>query len=66
MNQNDFLIADEDLAWLRSHFDSEHLTVFAEGGHLGNLGNSDVKQAILKTLTTMRSPQTQPVDSKVP
>ena len=36
VNQNDFLLADEDLAWLDATFGSEQLTVFKQGGHLGN------------------------------
>jgi hypothetical protein len=29
VNQNDFLLADEDLTWLRATFPAEQLTVFA-------------------------------------
>src|SRR5581483_1800587 len=35
VNQNDFLLANEDLAWLEATFTPEQLTVFAQGGHLG-------------------------------
>ncbi len=41
VNQNDFLLADEDLAWLHATFAPEQLTVFQQGGHLGNLSNPD-------------------------
>ncbi len=34
VNQNDFLLADEDLAWLHATFGPEQLTVFPQGGHL--------------------------------
>ena len=30
VNQNDFLLADEDLAWLHATFTPEQLTVFAQ------------------------------------
>ncbi len=44
VNQNDFLLADEDLAWLRATFAPEQLTGFAQGGHLGNLSNPTVQR----------------------
>ena len=50
VNQNDFLLAEEDLAWLRATFTPEQLTVFAQGGHFGNLSNSTVQQTILRAL----------------
>jgi len=49
-NQNDFLLADEDLAWLQKTFSPEQLTIFKQGGHLGNLGNPAVQKAILDGL----------------
>jgi hypothetical protein len=57
VNQNDFLLEDEDLAWLRSTFSSQQLTVFPKGGHLGNLSNTSVQKSILAALTPMRPPQ---------
>ncbi len=56
-NQNDFLLTDEDLAWLRATFAPEQLTVFAQGGHLGNLSNTNVQKAIMAALTPMRPPE---------
>ena len=35
VNQNDFLLADEDLAWLQATVATGQLTVFEQGGHLG-------------------------------
>jgi hypothetical protein len=55
VNQNDFLLADEDLAWLRATFTPEQLTVFAQGGHLGNLFNPAVQKTILGTLAGLKS-----------
>lgn len=54
VNQNDFLLADEDLAWLLATFSQEQLTVFGQGGHLGNLSNPTVQKAILGALTNMK------------
>ena len=56
VNENDFLLTDEDLTWLHHTFSSEHLTVFDKGGHLGNLSNPTVQKAILAALTPMRPP----------
>jgi pimeloyl-ACP methyl ester carboxylesterase len=60
VNQNDFLLEDEDLAWLHATFGPEQLTVFNKGGHLGNLANPTVQKAILAALTPMRPPQAMP------
>ena len=57
VNQNDFLLEDEDLTWLHATFASDRLTVFPQGGHLGNLSNPKVQQAILSALTSMPPPQ---------
>jgi ABC-type transporter lipoprotein component MlaA/pimeloyl-ACP methyl ester carboxylesterase len=57
VNQNDFLLTDEDLAWLHATFAPEQLTVFAQGGHLGNLFNPAVQKSILAALTPMKPPQ---------
>jgi hypothetical protein len=58
VNQNDFLLADEDLAWLHATFTPEQLTVFAQGGHLGNLFNPAVQKTILGALAKMKSSST--------
>jgi ABC-type transporter lipoprotein component MlaA/pimeloyl-ACP methyl ester carboxylesterase len=50
VNENDFLLADQDLEWLRATFAPKQLTVFKQGGHLGNLYNSSVQQTILGDL----------------
>jgi ABC-type transporter lipoprotein component MlaA/pimeloyl-ACP methyl ester carboxylesterase len=57
VNQNDFLLTADDLAWLHATFPTNQLTVFPEGGHLGNLVNPAVQKAILAALTPMRPPQ---------
>jgi ABC-type transporter lipoprotein component MlaA len=55
VNENDFLLGDGDLDWLRATFGPEELTVFAEGGHLGNLFNPSVQKTILGTLSDLKS-----------
>ena len=60
VNQNDFLLTDEDLVWLQATFAPEQLTVFNRGGHLGNLSNLTVQKAILAALTPMRPPDPKP------
>ena len=57
VNQNDFLLADEDLAWLHATFATEQLTVFPQGGHLGNLSNPTVQKTILGALAGLKLPQ---------
>ena len=56
VNENDFLLADEDLAWLRATFIPEQLTVFNRGGHLGNLVNPTVQKTILGALANLNPP----------
>jgi ABC-type transporter lipoprotein component MlaA/pimeloyl-ACP methyl ester carboxylesterase len=57
VNQNDFLLEAEDLAWLHATFAPKQLTVFPQGGHLGNLSNPTVQKSILAALTPMKPPQ---------
>jgi len=63
VNQNDFLISDEDLAWLRATFPPEQLTVFPQGGHLGNLSNPAVQKTILEALAGLKPARPVPVGS---
>ena len=60
VNQNDFLLTEEDLTWLHATFTPAQLTVFAKGGHLGNLVNPAVQKSILAALTPMRPPDPKP------
>ena len=55
VNRNDLLLADEDLAWLHATFGPEQLTVFEQGGHLGNLSNPSVQKSIVGALTKMKA-----------
>ncbi|MBI4660607.1 MAG: VacJ family lipoprotein [Verrucomicrobia bacterium] len=57
LNRNDFLLTDEDREWLRATFKPEQLTVFEQGGHLGNLTHPAVQKAILGALGELKPPQ---------
>lgn len=48
VNQNDFLLSDSDIEWLRGSFEDGRLVVFNEGGHLGNLYLPRVQNAIFE------------------
>ena len=68
LNRNNFLLADEDLAWLRATFPAERLTVFDEGGHMGNLANPLVQKSIVEALSGMGStlPATKTTTGEIP
>jgi ABC-type transporter lipoprotein component MlaA/pimeloyl-ACP methyl ester carboxylesterase len=57
VNQNDFLLKPGDLSWLRSTFNQSRLTVFSDGGHLGNLGDPPVQSALIKALDGLGNQQ---------
>ncbi len=59
VNRDDFLLPEEDLAWLKTVLAEDQLTVFEQGGHLGNLSHPAVQKAILKALDGLRA---QPVE----
>jgi hypothetical protein len=63
VNRNDFLLQPTDLEWLQATFPSEHLTVFEQGGHLGNLAHPEVQKAILNALSGLRHLGESPVSS---
>jgi ABC-type transporter lipoprotein component MlaA/pimeloyl-ACP methyl ester carboxylesterase len=60
VNRNDFLLADEDLAWLHDTFGTNQLTVFRQGGHLGNLSNLTVQKCVVAALAGLPSPLLPP------
>ena len=55
VNHNDFLLTDDDLAWLGATVKPENLTIFNQGGHLGNLFNPTVQKTILGALSGLKS-----------
>jgi len=60
VNQNDFLLSSDDLAWLRATFSPDQLRVFEQGGHLGNLSSPDMQKAILDSLSGLKATLTPP------
>jgi len=48
-NEDDFLLAPEDVQWLSATFGSR-ARLFPRGGHLGNLAEAPVQEAILNAL----------------
>ncbi len=54
VNRNDFLLTPSDLSWLRSTFRPSQLTVFPDGGHLGNMASPPVQKAILNSLSGLK------------
>jgi pimeloyl-ACP methyl ester carboxylesterase len=55
VNRDDFLLPDQDLAWLKTTFAEKQLTVFEQGGHLGNLTHPEVQKAIVEALAGLES-----------
>jgi ABC-type transporter lipoprotein component MlaA/pimeloyl-ACP methyl ester carboxylesterase len=55
VNRDDFLLPNEDLAWLKTTFAENQLTIFEQGGHLGNLSHPAVQKAILAALEGLKS-----------
>jgi pimeloyl-ACP methyl ester carboxylesterase len=53
-NRNDFLLGPSDAAWLKSTFTGKKLTMFPNGGHLGNLSSPPMRAAILESLKGLR------------
>lgn len=54
LNRNDFLLPDEDLEWLQATFSPSQITIFEQGGHLGNLAHPAVQKAILSALEDLK------------
>ena len=59
LNQNDIFLADVDVAWVESTFAPSQVAVFPDGGHLGNLSQPAVQQAIIRALDGLGSPPEQ-------
>jgi ABC-type transporter lipoprotein component MlaA/pimeloyl-ACP methyl ester carboxylesterase len=53
-NRNDFLLTSEDNAWLQSTLGSARLKTFPNGGHLGNLANRPVQNALTDALIGLK------------
>jgi pimeloyl-ACP methyl ester carboxylesterase len=56
LNRNDLLLTDSDIAWIEATFAPSQVTEFPEGGHVGNLSQPAVQQAILRALDGLGAP----------
>jgi ABC-type transporter lipoprotein component MlaA/pimeloyl-ACP methyl ester carboxylesterase len=59
-NRNDLFLAKEDVSWIESTFGPAHAALFEHGGHLGNLAEPTVRQAILEALKGLGEYQRAP------
>ncbi len=50
VNHNDFILNPKDISWLKSTLPSSRLTIFPNGGHLGNLTSPPFQQKIIRSL----------------
>jgi hypothetical protein len=55
INQNDFLLSENDFDWFQNTFSTNTLTVFKQGGHMGNLSNPVVQKTIVNALGGLTS-----------
>mgnify|MGYP001560185234 CR=1 FL=1 len=55
VNEDDFLLQKDDVPRLRRLL-GDRLTVFPRGGHLGNLGDPKVQDAIMQSLADLKNP----------
>jgi hypothetical protein len=56
LNRNDIFVDANDIAWVESTFAASQRTIFPDGGHLGNLSQPAVQQAILRSLDGLGVP----------
>ena len=54
VNQNDLILNPRDVSWLRTTFGPSKLTVFPNGGHIGNLTSPAVQRKIIESLQGLR------------
>ena len=54
VNRNDFLLGPGDIGSLRSTVGGGRVTVFPNGGHLGNVGTPQVRKAVLDAVSGLR------------
>jgi pimeloyl-ACP methyl ester carboxylesterase len=50
LNRNDLFLNADDVAWIETTFARSEVTEFPDGGHVGNLAQPDVEQAIVRAL----------------
>jgi pimeloyl-ACP methyl ester carboxylesterase len=62
-NRNDLFLAGEDVAWIEGTFASSRVRLFDHGGHLGNLSQPDVRQAVLDALDGLKDSPAKPASA---
>jgi ABC-type transporter lipoprotein component MlaA/pimeloyl-ACP methyl ester carboxylesterase len=50
LNRNDLLLDEDDLTWIEKTFKPSQVAEFPNGGHVGNLAQPEVQQAIIQAL----------------
>jgi len=50
LNRNDLFLNEDDIAWIETTFARSQVTEFPNGGHVGNLAQPEVEQAIIQAL----------------
>jgi ABC-type transporter lipoprotein component MlaA len=53
-NENDFLVTDEDVAWLTDLLGQQNVTFYPGGGHMGNLYLEDVQNDVMNSLEDLK------------
>jgi ABC-type transporter lipoprotein component MlaA/pimeloyl-ACP methyl ester carboxylesterase len=53
-NRNDILMDTQDVNWLQRTFDPSRVTLFAQGGHGGNLDSPEVQRAIIRAIADLK------------
>jgi hypothetical protein len=53
-NENDFLITDQDVAWLTDLLGQKNVTFYPGGGHMGNLYLEDVQNDVMNSLEDLK------------
>ena len=54
LTSNDFLLTSEHLAWFRENFSNRHI-YYKKGGHMGNLWNPNVQDALRQVIRLKKS-----------
>ena len=54
-NKDDFILGSKNLSWLGSTFAGSRLTLFPNGGHIGNIATAPVEKATLNALEGLKS-----------
>ena len=65
ISEDDFLLTTNDISWFRSTFGT-NLTIYPDGGHLGNLHISDVQEALVRLFPDRPTKSVSKISSAAP